>query len=80
MSLTILVHVADEEAILCEVDEMPDVRDQAIIVHQPRRRDGRELHYLEPDVSLVVLPWHRINFVEVLPSAELEEVVGFVRE
>jgi hypothetical protein len=81
MSITIIVHISNEEALLGEIEKLPEPTDQIIMVHNPRRRDGKDLHYIEDEVSSVILPWHRINFIEVLPSeAELEEIITFVRE
>ena len=80
MSFTTIVHITNEEPILCEVEQLPDPTDQVVIINNPRRRDGKELPFLEDDVSLMIIPWHRINFIQVLPSAESEEVITFVRE
>lgn len=77
---TIIVHIANEDAVVCEVEEMPSPTDLILVVHNPRRRDGKDLHYLDEDVTTMILPWHRVNFVQILPSAEMEEVIGFVRE
>jgi hypothetical protein len=81
MSVTVIVHITNEDAILGEVEELPTPADQFIIVKHPSRKDGKDLHYLEDEVTTIMIPWHRINFVEVMPSAdELEEVITFVRE
>ncbi|MGW8318472.1 MAG: hypothetical protein ACWGPS_04440 [Candidatus Promineifilaceae bacterium] len=80
MSISIILHISNEEAILCEMDKMPDPSDQMVIVNNPRRRDGKDIHYLEDDVTTMIVPWHRINFIQVMPSAEIEEVITFVRE
>lgn len=80
MSVIVTVHIANEDAVVAELDKMPDARDQVIIIHNPRRRDGKDLHYLDEGVSTMIVPWHRINFVQVMPSAELEDVIGFVRD
>jgi hypothetical protein len=79
MSLSIIVHISNEDPVVCEVDKLPNSVDQLITVHNPRRRDGVDLHYLEEDVSTLIIPFHRINFIQVLPSAEIEDVIGFVR-
>lgn len=78
--ISVIVHVANEDAVVCEVEDLPQPTDQVIIVHNPRKRDGKDLMYLDEEVTTVIYPWHRINFVQVLPSAEREEVIGFVRE
>jgi hypothetical protein len=75
-----IVHVENEEPIVCEMEELPDSDAQFVAVRNPRRRDGKDVHYLEEDVSKMLIPWHRINFIQVLPSAEMEDVIGFVRE
>lgn len=77
---TVIVHITNEDPVVCEIDTMPEATDQILVIHNPRRRDGKDVHYLDEDVSTVIFPWHRINFVQVLPSAEVEEVIGFVRE
>ncbi|MFW6068050.1 MAG: hypothetical protein ACOC9E_00560 [Chloroflexota bacterium] len=80
MSVTVIVHIANEEPIVCEVEELPDSRDQIMLLSNPRLRDGKELRFLAEDVSRIIVPWHRINYVQVLPSAEMEDVIGFVRD
>ena len=80
MTVSLIVHIANEEPIICEVEELPDAQDQIILLSNPRMRDGKELKYLEEEVSKMIVPWHRINFVQILPSAEAEEVIGFVRD
>lgn len=75
----VLIHLPNEEPILGEVDRLPQPQDTIIVVYQPRRRDGRDVHYLEDDVEAVVFPLSRVTLVEILPSEE-EEIIGFVRE
>lgn len=80
MTASIIVHITNEDPVLCEVDSLPDPSDQFVIANNPRRRDGKDLHYLDDDVTAMLIPWHRINFIQVLPSAETEDVITFVRE
>ncbi|MDX1663842.1 MAG: hypothetical protein R3272_08610 [Candidatus Promineifilaceae bacterium] len=80
MRISAIVHISNEEPVLCELEDMPQPNSQFIVVNSPRRRDGNELHYLDEEVSQMVVPWHRINFIQILPSAEVEDVIGFVRE
>ncbi len=77
---SIIVHIANEDAIVCEVETIPDPKDVTILVHNLRRRDGMDVHYLDEDVTSVIFPMHRVNFIQVLPSAEVSDIVGFVRE
>ena len=78
--ITVIVHIANEDAIICELEEMPDQSALYLHLHNPRRRDGKDVHYLDEDVTMMLVPWRRINFIQLLPSAEAEEVMGFVRE
>lgn len=80
MPYTVLVHVSGEEAVLGEVDELPSSQDIIITVSNPRRRDEKDLPYLHETVTTVIWPMSRINFIEVMPTREDEDLIGFVRE
>ncbi len=80
MSITIILHITNEDAVMAEVEQLPEPNDQVILIANPRLRDGKDLHYLEDETTSMIIPWHRINFIELLPSAELEEIVTIVRE
>ncbi len=77
---TILIHMLNEDPVLGEVEQLPGVTDTLICIKNPRRRDGKDLHYLEANVSTVIWPVARLNFIEVMPSGEEEEIISFVRE
>ena len=80
MTISVIVHIANEEPIACELEDMPSAEAQSVTLNNPRRRDGKDLHYLEENVTRIIVPWHRINFIQVMPSAEVEDIIGFVRE
>jgi hypothetical protein len=80
MSLTVLLHISGEEAVVGELAELPNPTDTTITINNPRRRDDKELPYLVETVVSVIWPLHRINFIEILPTREEEEIIGFVRE
>ncbi len=80
MAMTVLVHIPNEEPILGEIEEMPSPTDTVIIVNNPRKKDGKDVAYLVSEVTTVIWPWSRVNFIEVLPSEEEEQIIGFVRE
>jgi len=77
---TIIVHVQNEDAVLGEMDTLPAATDVTITVKNPRRKDGKDLPYLDANVSTVIWPMSRINFIEILPSGQEEEIITFVRE
>ena len=80
MSYTVLVHVSGEDAVLGEIEEMPSADSSIITVNNPRRKDEKDLPYLYETVTTVIWPMHRINFIEILPTREDEDLIGFVRE
>ncbi len=80
MPFTLLLHIANEEPTLVEVDKLPGPTDTLIMGTNPRRRDGKDLPNLAANVMTVIWPVNRMTFVEIMPSAEEEKVVSFVRE
>jgi hypothetical protein len=80
MAITLLLHINNEDPILCEVEQMPSVSDNLIIGKNPRRRDGKDLANVQPNVTTLVWPWSRMIFVEIIPTDEEEKVISFVRE
>lgn len=73
---TILVHISNDEPIMAELEQLPDPSDQVVVCMNPRRRDGKELHYILPEVQTIILPMHRITFIEIMPSGDEEEIVS----
>ncbi len=80
MPVTLLVHLVGEDPIIGETEELPTATDTTITVNNPRRRDGKDLPYVQGNVVTVVWPMHRVNFIEVMPTAEEERLIGAVRE
>jgi len=80
MPFTVLVHLSGEDSVVGEVDLIPTPTDTTITLNSPRRRDGKDLAYIQGNVVTVVWPMHRINFIEILPTAEEEHIIGPVRE
>lgn len=80
MAISLILHVAGEDAIVVDVEELPDPKDQILIGSNPRYRDGKEVRNIQPEVNTIIYPWWRINFIEVLPSGEEEEIYGFYRD
>jgi len=80
MAYSLILHISGEDPVVGEVEEMPKATDTIIAINNPRRRDGKDLHYLQPNVVQVIWPLERINFIEVLSGAEEDRIIGFVRE
>lgn len=80
MSYQIQVHIANDDPVVLDVDELPNPTDQFIIGMNPRRRDNKDVAYILREVNQVIFPWWRINFIQVLPGADEEGIETFVRE
>lgn len=80
MRLSVIIHFIDSDTIVGEVDELPNPSDQFMIVQDPRRRDGKPIPNVNENVQTVLYPWHRIAFVQLLPIADTENIIGHVRE
>lgn len=78
--ITVLIHILNDDPIEGELEQMPTVKMQNVIVHNPRMRDGKPVSYLDRDVCTVVWPMHRVNFIEVYSGEEEEEIITHVRE
>ena len=80
MSVSIILHLTNEDPVLGELERLPEPADQVVVVSNPRLKDGNDLHYLDSEVTTMIIPWHRITFIEIVPTAEMDEVITFVRE
>jgi hypothetical protein len=77
---SVLIHIQNDDPVLGEMEALPGVNDTLVILKNPRRRDGKDISYMEANVSTAMWPVTRINFIEVLPSRDEEEIISFVRE
>jgi hypothetical protein len=77
---TLLVHVTNDDPLMGEVDNLPNPTDQFLVLKNPRRKDGKDLTFIEANVTTLIWPFLRITFIEVMPSGEEEEIITFVRE
>jgi len=77
---TIMLHVVNEDPVVGEVEALPQTNDTMVKLTNPRRKDGKDIHYLEANVTTAIWPLHRIALIEIMATAEEEEIIGFVRE
>jgi hypothetical protein len=80
MTYQLQVHIAGDDPVVIDVEELPDTNAQWIIGTNPRRRDQKEVAYILREVNQIMLPINRINFIQILPSEQEEEIPTFVRE
>ncbi|NTV35360.1 MAG: hypothetical protein HGA53_00235 [Anaerolineaceae bacterium] len=77
---TLLIHIQNEDPVVGDVDALPAATDTLLLVKNPRRKDGKDLFFLDANVTSVIWPISRINFIEVIPGVEEEDIITFVRE
>ena len=81
MAITCIIHIVGGDAIVGEVDQLPDTRANYVIFTNIRTRDGKPVVYIDREATRVLFPWHRISFLETMPSDEdQEEIETFFRD
>ncbi len=80
MPFKIILHIQNQDPVLGDVDELPTTTDTLLIVHNPRRVDGKDLTNISENVVTVMWPIDRLNFIEILGGEEEDQIIGFVRE
>jgi len=74
------IHIANDDPVVLEVEELPKPTDQFITGMNPQRRDGKDISWVLHEVNQIIIPLWRINFIQVLPSEDEEDVITFVRD
>ena len=77
---TVIVHIHNEDPVKGEMDELPSMADNMILIRNPRLRDGKEIHYINADVNEVIWNMNRVTFIEVLGGEGDDEIISSVRE
>jgi hypothetical protein len=81
MAYTVIIHMANEDPVIAEMEALPEPNSTCVICTEVRRRDGKPVHYLTPEATTFIFPWARIGFIEVLSAAvEKGEVLEFFRD
>jgi hypothetical protein len=80
MAIEVILHMPNAEPILGEINNLPDPQDLLIQVYNPRMRDGKDLHFLQSNVTSVFWVVNQLSFIEILPGEDEQEIIGFVRE
>ena len=78
--IKVIIHIINEDPIIAEMHDYPEPDASFIILQKPRMRDGRPISYINPEVTTLMWPLNRINFIEILPDDDGEEIITHVRE
>ena len=74
MSVTAIVHLTGEDAVLGDLDEIPDPRHNYIMLRNLRKKDGKALSYVADGATAFLYAWSRISFIELMG-----EIPGSIR-
>jgi len=80
MSYRLQIHISNDDPVIADVDDLPAPTDNFLICSNPQRRDGKEVQYILREVNQIILPMHRISFIQILPSESDEDIPTFVRD
>lgn len=80
MAYSVILHISGETSVAGEIEELPKPADTIIVILNPRQKDGKDLHYIDNNVTKVIWPLAKVSFIEILENADEEKIIGFVRE
>jgi len=75
-----IIHILNDDPIIGDIEKLPDGTDQWLTIRNPERRDGKPIPYLEANTMAIVLPIHRITFLELISGEVAENVVTHFKE
>jgi len=78
--ITVILHMLNEDPVVGEVEELPATTDTLVYIHNPRRRDGKILPYIESNVTVAAWPITRLSFFEILPDEQEDDLDNVARE
>ena len=80
MAIEVIIHLQNEDPVVADMELMPEPTHQFVEISNPRRRDGRSLHYVTEGATAFLFPWTRITFIEIMGEEETVEVIEFFRD
>jgi len=81
MAIPVILHIQGEDPFVAEMEAMPDPTSSYVAFSNPRKRDGKPVTYITAGAKVIMFPWNRVNFIEVMTSMEeRREVIDFFRE
>jgi hypothetical protein len=66
MSMVAIVHLMGEDAILADMDELPDPSHNYLVLRNIRKKDGKPLSYVDDEATAFLYSWNRISFIEMM--------------
>ncbi|MEI7555522.1 hypothetical protein [Candidatus Chlorohelix sp.] len=66
----VILHVLNQDAIVGEMDKLPDPKDSFVSISNPRKMDNRPVTFIDKRAKVIMFPWNQIFFIEVMESEE----------
>lgn len=84
MAIPAIIHLLGEDAIMGDLDTVPNPTDQFLFLRNLRRKDNKPLAYVDDAAEVFLFAWHKVTFVELMvdvkqnlaPGATTGGVVG----
>lgn len=76
MAMAVVVHIAGEDAILADMDELPVAQSSYVVLRNIRKKDGKPLPYVTERASTFLYPWTRISFIETIGDVVASNAAG----
>jgi hypothetical protein len=66
MAIPAIIHIVGEDAIVADLDELPNPTHSYIMLKNMRTKNGKELTYLTDGAITFLYAWSRITFIELM--------------
>lgn len=70
MTIRAIIHIVGEDAILADLDGLPDPTHTYILLRNLRKKDGKALTYVSDEATAFLYAWSRITFIELMTEVE----------
>ncbi len=81
MPIPVIMHIQGEDPFVADIETMPEPTSNFVAFSNPRKKDGKPVTYITSGAKVIMFPWNRVNFIEVMQSSEeRREVIDFFRE
>jgi hypothetical protein len=70
MAIPAVIHVIGEDAILADLDELPNPTHSYIVLRNMRTKNNKQLSYLTDGATTFLYAWSRITFIELMTEVE----------
>ena len=71
MTIPAIIHLAGEDAIFGELDEVPNPTHNFVFLRKIRQKNGKELAYVADGAEVFLFAWHKITFIEIMADVAL---------